>query len=236
MNFDKYGILGQIQANGTIEGGDSANWQGHYIYLSGKEFDYSNIFEADWGGYVRHPVPDMTNNGFGAFYNNPWDGCISRDQLTGIVAGLISQKDYKAMLRLFLHHALRGFLFSYNTIHNGDDPKTSGWKFPDITGPDILAHILRGFGFFSWIFWPLLNLLDLQMLLATLWNNKHHKTDPISYAIKLIVSKEHCPSLISLLSWKLCDKNKLINEIKIYWSGWRSQGFMVELYSAKLFR
>lgn len=234
MHFDKYGILGQVQPDGSIEGGDSANWQGHYLYLDTVEFPFTFYFEKAWGGYCRHPMPKMTNNAFGTYYKNPWNGCISRDQLTGIVAGVISQKDKAAMFRILIHHFFRLFLFSYNTIHNGSNPQTAGWKLPDITGPDVLAHMLRGFDRWSWIFWPLLNILDLQMLVATWWNNSHHKFDPISYAIKLIISKEHVPSLVSLWSWRLCKKDKLLNELKIYWSGWRDQGFMVDLYSAKL--
>ena len=234
MNVDEDGILVQVQADGSLEGGDSANWMGHWIYLTDGDFPFVDFFEKDWGGYCRHPMPSMTNNGFGAFYQNPWDGVISRDQLTGIIAALISQKKYLAMLRLFFHHAMRGFLFSYNTIHNGVEPKTAGWKFPDLTLFDIWAHELRGFGKFSWILYPLLLVLDLHMLMATLLHRKKYNSDPISYALKLIVSHDHIPTLTSLLSWKLCDKHKLVDEVSNYWSGWRDQGFMVELYSAKL--
>lgn len=234
MNIGEFGELGQLQSDGTIEMGDSANWTGHHIYLTDVDFPYVEFYEKHCGGYVRHPFPETTKNGFGSFYDNPWAGCISRDQLTGIIAALISLKEYKAMLRLIFNHSLRGFLFAYNTIHNGADPRTAGWKFPDLTLLDIWAHELRGLGWISWLFYPVLMIFDLQMLASTIVNNNRFRLDPISYAIKLIVSKEHVPTVISLLSWKLCDKKKLIEDIDRYWSGWRAQPFMVELYSARL--
>lgn len=152
MNKDKYNIIGQIQPDGSIEGGDSVNWMGHYLYLTKHKFPFRKTFEVGFGAYVRHPDPKQTNNGFGAYYKNPWDGVISRDQLIGIIMGLMSQKDRIGMVKLTLHHALRGFLFTYNTRKNGQNPTQTKWKIPDLTFMSIWALILRGFGPLSWVF------------------------------------------------------------------------------------
>src|SRR5690606_39974850 len=119
LHRDQYGIRGQIQPGGWVEGGDSACWMGAYIYLTGDKFPYVKTFEKGFGGYVRHTDPKNTYNGFGAYYKNPWNGCMSRDQLTGVLGALIRQKEHAAMLRLFLQHSLRLFLFDYKTIQNG---------------------------------------------------------------------------------------------------------------------
>lgn len=224
MHRDKYGFIGQIQPNGSIEGGDSACWMGHWIYLNGGKDPQSLIrmssYEVKPGAYVRHPIPEQTNNGFGAYYANPWQGCISRDQLSGIMCGLVGQKDHAAMLRLIKHWALRGFLFSYNTIKNGRDPKTAKQKLPDFTGPEMWALALRGLKY-PWMFLPLLYVFDLHMLLSTILRNKSFDTDPINYTGRLLVSLRVCPTLISKLTWLVLDKEKLEEELIGYWCGWR---------------
>jgi len=122
---DQYGVIGQIQTGGWVEGGDSACWNGHYSYFSGdtKTLPYVKTFEVKPGAYVRHPKADVTYNGFGAYYRNPWMGCISRDQMTGVLLGIIAEKNRMAMLRLFLHWSLKGFLLTYKVLDNGKDPK-----------------------------------------------------------------------------------------------------------------
>ena len=234
MFFDSEGILGQVQSDGSIEGGDSANWMGHLVYLTNSKTDYTYLFEVGFGAYVRHPNPASTNHGFGAYYKDPWNGVISRDQLTGIIAALIAQKRYGAMLRLMGHHAARLFLFSYNTIHNGVAPATARWKMPDLTLFDIWALELRGFGYLSWLFWPILLVFDIHLLLNTLFKLGKKQDDPISFAMKLIICKEHVPTLTSLLAWIICDREKLYKDIADYWGGWRASPDMTILYKPRL--
>lgn len=237
MNRDKYGIIGQIQGDGSIEGGDSACWNGHYTYLRGKDaVPYVDTFEVSFGGYVRHPHPEMTNNGFGAHYEHPWSGCISRDQLTGVLAGVIGEKNKLAMLRIMLNHALRGFLFSYNTIKNGRDPKTAKWKMPDITFMDIWAMMLRGFGPISWVFWPLLLVLDLHLLLGAVYDRYFDNKEPdvINFLGKLFVSVDHVPTPVSKLALKFVNKENLLSRLREYWCGWRDNCEIVDLYEKKL--
>jgi hypothetical protein len=236
MNKDSNGIIGQIQPGNWVEGGDSACWMGHYVYLTGENFPYVKTFEKGFGGYVRHPDPYATPYGFGAYYKNPWNGCISRDQLTGVILALIKQKEYMAMVRLMLNHSLRLGLFSYNTIHNGTDPKTSKWKLPDFTLMDIWAMELRGFGKLSRIFWPLLCILDLHLLVGTIYDRLFDNKEPdvINFLGKLIVSREHVPTPISWFAAKCINKANMISRLKAYWCTWRDNADMLPLFEKKL--
>jgi len=233
---DKYGIVSQIQPDGSFEGGDSACFMGHYIYLTNDvdKFPYVENFEVSYGAYVRHFDKKLTNNGFGAYYRNPYNGCISRDQLTGVLSAIIAKKDVGAMFRLVFHHMLSLFLFSYNTIHNGQKPEDAKWKLPDLTLFDIWATQLRGFGKLSYIFFPLLCILDIHMLLNTFVTNNDDSDDQINYAMKLIISREHVSTPISKLSLILLNRDRLLYKIKNFWSGWRSNPDMYPLYEKRI--
>lgn len=231
---DRFGFIGQWQSPIFIEGGDSANYTGIYKYLTGEGHVPGKInmnqFEVSFGAYVRHPISRYTNNGFGAFYKNPWSGCISRDQLTGIMMGLIAEKQRIALIKLMLHWSLRLFLFSYNTIGNGDDPNDFKWKWPDFTGPDVWSVALRGFGFYSWIFWPVLIFLDIHNLINAFIHNFKKDDEVISFTNKFIISREHVPTPTSFLCEKILDKRQLLKELKSYWCGWRKNCGFYELY------
>ena len=231
MNVDPLGVLCQRLEDGKLECGDGACWTGHWVYLSGeRSYPFAGIFERGIGGYVRHPVEHLTENGFGSYYKNPWRGCISRDQMTGILAGIIGTKDRYAALRLIFHHALSLFLFSYNTVHNGHRFKPDTWKLPDFTGPDVWSLEIRSLGWFAVIFYPLLCVLDLQLLFSAIYNRVNEKDDPI----KAIISREHMPTPTSWLMFKIINKDKLSGEIYDYWNGWRQQEGMWELYLDKI--
>lgn len=235
MHRDKYGIIGQIQADGSVEGGDSACWMGHWIYLTDEDFPYVETFEKGFGGYVRHPDPAQTNNGFGAHYKNPWNGCISRDQLTGIIGALIKRKEKRALLRLIIHHAAWGFLWSYNNIKNGRDPATAKWKWPDFTLMNIWASYLRGFGKLSWLAWPLLCLLDIHILGDAIYTRFWSKSDDqINHALKLFISRDYVPTPTSWLAAKLTDKNGLKQKLRRYWGGWRDSKEFIPYYERKI--
>ena len=237
LHRDKYGIIGQIQPGGWVEGGDSACWNGHYSYLGGKDaVSYVKTFEVSFGAYVRHPHKDATYNQFGSYYKNPWNGCISRDQFTGVLLGIIAEKNYLAMARVMLHHALRGFLFSYNTIPNGVDPAIGKWKLPDITLMDIWATQLRGFGLLSWLFWPLLVVLDLHLLLGAIYDKyfDNEEEDVINFIGKLAVAREIVPTPTSWLASKFMNKENLIARLKKYWCGWRDNCDFIPLFEKKL--
>jgi hypothetical protein len=234
MNRDEHGIIGQIQADGSIEGGDAACWMGHWTYLTKEKFPYTRVFSAGFGAYVRHPVPARTIKGFGAHYSNPWDGVISRDQLTGVLAGIIAEKKWLEGLKLIIHHMAWLMLFSYNTRKNGQAPGETPWKWPDITGPDIWAMELRACPPLGILLYPLLCVFDLHTLLNTLLHRYQKKTDPINYAMKLITGWNHLPTPISVVAYMICNKKKLILELTEYWCGWRDGCDIVSFYVGEL--
>lgn len=234
MNRDEHGIIGQIQADGSVEGGDAACWMGHWLYLSKEKFPYTRVFSAGFGAYVRHPVPERTNEGFGAYYNGPWDGVISRDQLTGVLAGIIAEKKWIEGVKVIIHHMAWLMLFSYNTRKNGAFPGSTPWKWPDLTGPDIWAMEIRACGPFGWWLWPLVFVFDLHTVFNTLLHRFQKKTDPINFAMKLIVGKNHMATPFSVISFVICDKEKLIHELRDYWCEWRDGCDIVPLYVGEL--
>ena len=240
MITDSFGFLGQIQDDGSIEGGDSVNWTAHFYYITNKTHPRAHgdnqlsPFEVGFGAYVRHPYPKQTIEGFGAYYKNPWDGVMSRDQLTGVLGFLVASKDRLAMLRLVMHHAAWLFLFSYNTRINGQDPSKAKWKWPDLTLMDVWAMEARGV--LGWWSLPVTTLFDLHMLIAAIIQRLSPKADhdPISAAMKWSVAREFYQSPTSWLAWKLLNKTKLIEDIKAYWSGWRSLPEMGWLWQQKI--
>lgn len=233
LTIDKHGLLGQLEPDGGIDGGDTVNWTGHWMYLRDEpplELSYFiYAFRGGRFGFVRHPLSSRT----ASHYNNPWSGNISRDQLTGILATMVKFTNYKEALLLLLHHACWLFLFSYNTVRNNDD--SLKWKWPDLTLFDIWAMELRMFGRWSYIFYPILCILDVHMLLSTIiFNRVKEDKDPISFALKSFVQIDYIPTPISLLSWRILNKDKLRGAIKRYWCGWRQNCGMYKLYRKKL--
>jgi len=226
MNRDKHGIIGQIQPSSSairVEGGDSVNWMGHWLYLNDGKDEFFSVkryirtFMVSWGAWVRHPDPEMTNNGFGAHYKHPWNGCISRDQLTGILAILIQAKRRWVILQMMIHHMAWGMFFAYNNINNGDAQKK--WKWPDPALVSIWAMYLRGL--FGWLAWPVLCVLDFHLFFSTIHENADEDPDSISYAMRFMVSQEHTPTPTSKWAAKILDVEQLLSEIKEYWCGWR---------------
>ena len=239
INTDAFGVLSQIQPDGSYEGGDSANWNGHYAFLEPNSNSLCAtitmlFFEAKPGAYVRHPDPRSTNNAFGAHYKNPWNGCMSRDQLTGVIAGLIASGDRGAKLRFVRHQALSLFTFAYNNIKNGEDVLRSRWKLPDLTLFDVWACELRMFPMLALLLYPLLCVLDLHNLIGCMIMSFKGDEDIISLLIKHIISYEIVPTPVSFLARKFLLLGDIQYKLNEYWSGWRKQPGMVELYMRRL--
>ena len=233
MYRDQTGMI--IAFSGSRE--DSLNWTSHFVYLTDSKIDIQKHFKVDFGAYVRSKTKELGQNDFCSFYKNPWIGTISRDQLTGLIASLIKQKKYIELIQVILHHSLRLFLFSYNTIENGTDPVLKKYRKPDITLLNIWAMYLRGFGVLSWIFWPLLCFFDLQALIELIFVNKPHfnEDDNISYLIRLFVSREYVPTPVSWLTMKLLNYTNAVIILTIYWTTpHRNNAEMIKLYVSKL--
>jgi hypothetical protein len=155
------------------------------------------------------------------------------------------------MFEVILHHALRGFLFSYNTIINGRNPQETKfsllkffynpknenyYKLPDLTFMDIWAMQLRGFGPVSWFFWPLLVVLDIHLLIGAIYDKyfDNQEEDVINFLGKIFVSREYVPTPTSWLALKFLNQDNLIYRLCRYWAGWRKNPGFVQLYVKKM--
>ena len=236
LTTDERGNLMQLQ-RGKLEGGDSLNWTGHKCFLEwflgigGSTLATVRFFIKE-GGFVRYPDPAMTNNGFGAFFENIFNGCISKDQLTGkylMHIALLPTGDSefeKEVIEIYKQacywdHGQRSFRHANNVIHNGQDPyKDKTRKLPDPTGRDISALLTRVVGgkktFFGLV---LLNIADTQMFWNTvlLYTFRRDENDLVSYTGKLIASMAVSPTLVSKLTWWIAPKQRLKDAAQIYW-------------------
>lgn len=221
--FDENGILGQKESNGQFGGGDSASWHGGYTLLGGDDRNFYEIFGAGHGGLVRHPT-----EGYSAYYKGPYDGRITRDQLSGALAAIVSQRDSQALWKVFKHHGYWLWLFSYSTRPNGSFGK---WKWPDITGPNVWQMYLRGF---SKYFYPLLLILDIHLVLDSLVMRYNNDSHIISHLHRLIIANQFTPTPVSRFALKLLPNSFIKDNLTRYWCGWRGNCFMVDLYMKKL--
>lgn len=218
-----------------LEGGDSLNWTGHYVYLGGNAIQCAprHTYFKKGTGYVRHP-----NTGFASslYYKNFYNGNISRDQYAGLLAYLITDSTLKEKLQALLPRFAWAFLFTYNTIKNSNKPVIGNWKLPDLTLFMTWSIELRLFPKLAALLKPLLNILDLHMLVNTLVFNKFGKEDtcPLTFALFSIIIKEHSPTFVSKLAWKKLDKAKLLRTLDHYWCGWRKQPGMYQLFEDRI--
>lgn len=238
MNFttDKNGWLMQVQEDESLEGGDSASFSAHRLYLDPKTTPYyvhrfHKFYHNGELGYCRYPEKREIYK-WTAFYASPWEGVMSRDQLTPILCLMIKHRIMKENLKFLFHHALSLFLFTYNTIHNGSKPPFKYSKIPDPTGPSFWALELRLFG---WVFWPIYFILDFYNLLVVMhWNKNTFGDDHITLGINIITTYETYPTPISKLTFRLWDKKKFIRMMWSYWSTWRKQPGLYYLYKNKI--
>lgn len=239
---DEWGCLGQDQGNGWIESGDSASWTGQYIYFAKSDYPKITFFEKEPGGYVRHPKPESTYNGFGAYYVSPWRGCLSRDQYTGILLGLIMQNDRKAIKRLLKHRLKTGFLFTNNTLINGKKPSViNEKKIGDFTFMETWGLELRLSENPSLLNWLFCNVFDLWEVINTLNFNYISKgNDHITFLGRLIAKVENNPTMFIFLAFKLLKKQRAVDIGFSYWSTSspkeldRKQPGMAYLYKNKI--
>jgi len=242
IHFDKLGIIGQPDHRypSGIEGGDSMNWMGHYNYLTDypNVINYTDNFESKQypGLYVRHPNPAQSKHGFASYCEGNWRGVESRDQMTGKLCFFVKAKAYQPLKRSLVKHCKRGMIFANNTIHNGINPLDYGpssilklsFKLPDITLFDIWALYIRGFRF--WALYPLLILFDLQLLVTACIKYFSSDNDIISFVLKVITARETMPTPLGWLASKISSSKAILNKLSSYWTGWRQQPGMYDLY------
>lgn len=238
MNYDDDFIIGQIDNNigGNIEGGDSANWMAHLLYvmpiwMGWTAIKYAYTFEVGPGEWVRHPNPERSRYGWAATPKIT----ISRDQLTGILCLLAKNKMTKQILRLFKEHCDNYMLRSFNTINNGEDPATAKRKTPDFTGPDIWALYVRGISPKGWISHLFLCFCDLHLLGGAISIRcSPSRTDVISHCIKLALANDVRPTFVIKLTNKVHSLKDLSSRLHNYWCTWRDNCEMAGMWTDKL--
>lgn len=228
--FDERNILGQKEANGKFGGGDSLSWHGGLTMLGASTRNFFRIFGLPNGGLRRHP-----NEGYSAYYKGPYDGRITRDQLSGALAAIVSQRDSQALWLVFKHHMYWLLLFSYSTRPNGSMGK---WKWPDITFFNVWQLYVRGlinrFPILKWPLFPALCGLDVHLVLDSLVMRYNDDSHIISHLNRLLPAVENTPTPISWLAFKLLPNSFIRDNLDRYWCGWRDNCFMVGLYMKKI--
>ena len=166
------------------------------------------------GNYRRHTDPNM-------WYSD----CdrMSRDQWTpnAIAVGMLNIDDHRK--RMFLGHLKRGLLFTTNVRHNWvyppEHPKydpnsdlTYKWKLPDITILACWGYYIRSYK--AWYLYPLLLLLDIDLLINSLiwlYKFKHvpKDTDILNHTNSLLQAKWTMGTPISWLARKILKLDKV---------------------------
>lgn len=252
--MDPLGIIGQTghpeDVNGTIDGGDSINRMSHYHFTieANKEIgnniaDLANLpsrtkkdFEEDLilfecpdspGNYRRHPT-----DGWASFCGGTYDGNMSRDQSFPLIIAMAFMGMYKRLGMYFIRHLMRGLLFTNNTRKNGKEPSETPWKLPDLTGPEFFSVYLRAIPILGYLLYPILCILDLELLVSAFVWSKFRKDDDdiVNFCDSLIFANMRVKTPISYLATKLVSKQLIIDKLKSHWCHWRESCFFVNLY------
>lgn len=183
--------------------GDTAQREGMFMFAAFILFQMEKMDATEFffiqSRYMKvlDLLGDPNNPGFIRRYPDPsyWGGQsdrLSRDQCVPNIAAMAYLPSESAinpsrhLWNFFKAHLKRGLLFTTNTRNNwawppGDpryDAKKYKWKLPDLTFGSFHAMYIRSFR--AWPLYPLLLLLDLDMLggsiVKVLWYGK----DPTS--------------------------------------------------------
>jgi hypothetical protein len=162
---------------------------------------------------------------------------MSRDQSLPLLISFAYIGFYKRLAMYFLRHAMRLFLFTNNTRKNNENPKDTPWKLPDITGPEFFSVYLRSHPVIGYMLYPLLCILDLELLIGSvLWNYREKNDDIIQHSASLIFSNLRVRTPVSWLATKVIKKQLIIDKLTQYWCGWRKSCYFVSLYEPLLDR
>lgn len=165
---DVYGLL--VQAD--RDGGDSCNrTMAANCYFSALNVPYTDeglmltealimdltqLAGSAPGRYRRNPAPNR-------WFNN--ENNFTRDQSIVLQAALVLNGQVKwAALDLLKARAKR-LMFHFSTENDGQDAGPLVYKAPDICAPIEIAQFIRCFRWTTIILYPLLCLLDLQLLI-----------------------------------------------------------------------
>lgn len=224
--WDQWGTLDK---HWRPDGGDSCHRVGMYYSLLGimkpirrqlwyksKAIDFKTTVlkhHVAPGVLVRHPNLDWDAS--------DWDR-MSRDQLHPIIIAC-GYYDKEELRKLTVGHAKRLFLFTNNTRKNGatkrnhgkmdsGEVRDYGWKLPDVTLFEIWALFIRAWGLR--VLWPLLWLLDLELLGGAIrWRYFRKHNIAMNHTLTQLQAMDRLPTPVSWLAEKIMPVSELIELI-----------------------
>lgn len=217
---DTYGLLGRLQRDGSIDGGDSLHKTSHYgIYRSPALALVFNC-EIAKGVFVRNPDPNK-------WYSNP--NTTSRDQLKALLCYLVIEGFTGTLKRVFKDHLKRLLLFTANTRNNGSYPTLEEynkhspqkpwdgykWKIPDITLFEVWALYIRGFR--CRIMYPFLYIFDLESLFGAILSKYNGNTDLANSLGVYLLSKQVMDTFVMKLARRIA-KPYLYERLETYFT------------------
>jgi hypothetical protein len=207
LGRDAGGIIGQLQDDGSLDGGDSAHRTGVTAFCNSAQ-DAALLPRFESGGVmVRHPIQAPWNN---------WKNC-SRDQLTGFSAGCWRTGHLDVAQRLLKAHAARIPPFTCQNTENDWPGTTKNPPVGDLLMPHDLMFLRISAGENA-AYLDMIAQFTLQVAIET--------TDPN-------VKTEKNQLILESI---LCGRLNLFTRVhpnyedslRAYWSGWRKQPQIAE--------
>lgn len=169
-----------------------------------------NKFEIKNGILVRCPEQTWAER-------NPWN--FTRDQLVPFISGC-SQLNSKAIVkRVFYKHKER-FFFCQN--YERDFPG-SGFKVPDICGPEVIWHMIKIGKIKEWYWFGIIGIPYL--LLCFIYNAIFYKKEQ-NQILSIALSHGVLTTKIYLF---FIGYDRLKQSLYDYWCGWRNQKEIADL-------
>jgi len=223
--------VGKYQPDGSVELGDSAQRAGMWELGLVLEDKIKN------GIYFKLALSQLEHPWLKGFYrrspDSDWTGDfdrMSRDQSTPLVAAMGVLGLHKFLFFHLLAHILRLGFFT-NIRRNGATKENHGLptpngkvfnysiKLPDIAGPSFWGLYFRGFRFLGIICYPVLCLLDLELLVGAIAWKYRKGNDVLNYLVLTRYARYRLPTPISWLGFKLEDKQLLKTKLDVYFDG-----------------
>lgn len=218
--IDKYGLLGRLQLDGSIDGGDSLHKTCHMCIYGSILALKVRVCEIASGVFVRNPDPTK-------WYSNP--NTRSRDQLKALLCLLSLKDENQPLKRVFKDHLKRLLLFTANTHNNGSYPTLEEynkhapqkpwdgykWKIPDITLFEVWALYIRGFR--CRIMYPFLYIFDLESLAGAVLSKYNGNTDLANSLGTYLLSQQVMDTFVMKLARRIA-KPYLYKRLETYFT------------------
>lgn len=226
-------FIGKFQPDGSVELGDGLQREGMLalgeqllrghrngnvvseIYLPRLEALEHPTFK----GFYRRSIDSDWTSDFDRY---------SRDQATPNVCAMGLLGLHKQLFFHLLAHILRlGFFFNIrkngttkenhgSTYANGTRTRDYSFRIPDIAGPSFWALYLRGFKMVGILLYPILCILDIELLLGTILWKYRSGSDVLNFLCLTRYARARLPTPISWLALKLEDKQLLKTKLDVY--------------------